>query len=107
MMAITMLVPSTTPDTPPTFVTRVLSADKENIATALQRARRLAESSGLFSRPEAQQEKVLISVTRQLPEVIENGHTNTMGRADILWKGNLVTATAWLDRQTELEQPTN
>jgi len=100
MMAITMLTPSTHPDTPPTLVTRVLSTEKESIVTALRRAKRLAELSGLLTRTEAQQEQVLIAVTRQLPEVIDaDDGTVTMGRADTLWKGNLVTAKEWLDRQ--------
>lgn len=97
MMAITLMVPAMNPDDPPSLVTRVVEGENENITTAIQRAMRLGETSGLLTRTEKQREQVLVTVTRQLVERLDpDGETSSMGRADVLWKGNLITAQEWL-----------
>ena len=101
MMAVTLMVPALHPDEPPSLVTRVIDAPADAHGIAIRRALSIAELSGLFTtRDEEQQEAVLVAVTRQVVEKVDaEGVTASGGRADILWKGNLITAKQWVDKQ--------
>lgn len=103
MMAITLMVPAVHPDDPPSLVTRVIEADTDAIGFAIRRAVHVGEQSGLYStRSEDEQRKVLVAVSRQVVEKVDaDGGTVSVGRADILWKGNLVTAREWVEKQDQ------